>query len=521
MAQKVNLDAMIPRADFASKSDDDSSAEKIQTLSIEQLKQDSLLVHRLRKPDFQRETNHWDPKQVLTFLKSFLDNELVPSVILWQSPSHVFVIDGGHRISTLRAWIEDDYGDGPISSKFYLGTIPEDQKRVANRVRKLINREIGPYSALRAAMIDQESYSDAILKKRARNIATRSLSLQWVEGDAEKAETSFFKINTQGTPLHKTEERLLRERRNAVAISARSIVRAGTGHKYWSRFNDETKIKIEESALELHKLLFQPEINEPIKTLDLPLGGRSSPIGALNLLMDFIATAAREPNINEQDWLINQTDVDGTATVKTLSQCAKVMRRITGNDAASLGLHPAVYFYNHRGKHSDYLFLAVTRVFARSIQDNNKEFFRRFTKCRGKLEKFLISNKALINQAIVQIGSTQRVERLSSMISGLVDSFLKEDEVDTDKLLQLLGLQGKLVASELEGAAQNFTDQAKSAIYLRQSLSNALTCPICGGLVDASKSASYDHIKRKSEGGMGASENGQITHPYCNTSVKN
>ena len=129
MAQKVNLDAMIPRADFASKPDEESSAEKIQTFSIEQLKQDSLLVHRLRKPDFQRETSHWDPKQILVFLKSFLDNELVPSVILWHSPSHVFVIDGGHRISTLRAWIEDDYGDGPISSKFYLGTIPEDQKR--------------------------------------------------------------------------------------------------------------------------------------------------------------------------------------------------------------------------------------------------------------------------------------------------------------------------------------------------------------------------------------------------------
>lgn len=521
MAQKVNLDAMIPRADFASKSDNESSAEKIQTFSIEQLKQDSLLVHRLRKPDFQRETNHWDPKQILVFLKSFLDNELVPSVILWQSPSHVFVIDGGHRISTLRAWIEDDYGDGPISSKFYLGTIPEDQKRVAKRVRNLINREIGPYSALRAAMIDPESYSDAILKKRARNLATRSLSLQWVEGDAEKAETSFFKINTQGTPLHKTEERLLRERRNPVAISARSIVRAGTGHKYWSRFDDETKSQIEASALELHKLLFQPEINEPIKTLDLPLGGRSSPIGALNLLMDFIATAAREPNAAEKDWVINNPDDDGMATVKALNQCTNVMRRITGNEAASLGLHPAVYFYNHRGKHSDYLFLAVTRVFARAIQDNNKDYFRKFTKCRGKLERFLITNKALINQAIVQIGSTQRVERLSNMFTGLVTSFLNGDEVDTDKLLQLLGLQGKLVASELEGAAQNFTDEAKSAIYLRQSLANALTCSICGGHVDANKSASYDHIKRKSDGGMGDPDNGQITHPYCNTAIKN
>ncbi len=34
MAQKVNLDAMIPRADFASKSDDESSAEKIGPVAV-------------------------------------------------------------------------------------------------------------------------------------------------------------------------------------------------------------------------------------------------------------------------------------------------------------------------------------------------------------------------------------------------------------------------------------------------------------------------------------------------------
>lgn len=521
MAAKVNLDAMIPRADFAATLDDSNSAEKIQSFSIEQLKQDSLLVHRLRKPDFQRETNHWDPAQILVFLKSYLDNELVPSVILWQSPSHVFVIDGGHRISTLRAWIEDDYGDGPISTKFYRGTIPDEQKRIAKRVRTLVNREIGTYAMVRSAMVEAEKYEDDLLKKHARNLATRSLSLQWVEGDAEKAETSFFKINTQGTPLHKTEARLLRERRNPIAIAARSIVRAGTGHKYWSRFDQDIRQAIESSALDLHTLLFQPELSEPIKTLDLPLGGRSAPIGALNLLMDFISIAAREPSVLESQWAINQADETGTGTINALQKCSLVMKRITGNDPASLGLHPAVYFYNHRGKHNDYLFLGVTKVFARAIQDNNKDFFKKFTKCRGRLEVFLISHKALINQAIVQIGSSQRVDRLAAMIVGLIDAFSTNREIDTEKLLLLLQLQGKIVASELEGRTKDFSDEAKSAIYLRQSLESAMTCPICGGLVDPAKSASYDHIERIREGGMGLPENGQITHPYCNSAVKN
>ncbi|UZD90052.1 HNH endonuclease [Cognatishimia activa] len=237
--------------------------------------------------------------------------------------------------------------------------------------------------------------------------------------------------------------------------------------------------------------------------------------------MDFIATAARETSSDTKDWAINKSDPDGMATLEALKKCTKVMRRITGNGAASLGLHPAVYFYNHRGKHSDHLFLAVTGVFAKAIQDNDKGFFKKFIECREPLEKFLIANKATINQAIVQIGSTQRVARLSKMFTGIIDSLLKKEEVNTEKLLLLLGLQGKLVASELEGAARNFTDEAKSAIYLRQSLDSALSCSICGGLIDANKSASYDHIKRKSEGGMGDPENGQITHPYCNTAVKN
>ena len=34
------------------------------------------------------------------------------------------------------------------------------------------------------------------------------------------------------------------------------------------------------------------------------------------------------------------------------------------------------------------------------------------------------------------------------------------------------------------------------------------------------KSASYDHIVRRENGGLGDTENGQITHPYCNQSIK-
>ncbi|HCD8760911.1 TPA: DUF262 domain-containing protein, partial [Escherichia coli] len=107
-ANLVNLDAMISREDFSAQSDNDLSFESIQNIAMRDI---GMLSGLLRKPDFQRETNHWTPEQVVSLLKSFVTGDLIPSVILWKS-SFVFVIDGGHRLSVLRAWKENDYGDG-------------------------------------------------------------------------------------------------------------------------------------------------------------------------------------------------------------------------------------------------------------------------------------------------------------------------------------------------------------------------------------------------------------------------
>lgn len=52
-------------------------------------------------------------------IESFVNDELVPAIILWRNQGgYIFVIDGAHRLSSLGAWINDDYGDGPISISF-------------------------------------------------------------------------------------------------------------------------------------------------------------------------------------------------------------------------------------------------------------------------------------------------------------------------------------------------------------------------------------------------------------------
>ncbi len=57
-------------------------------------------------------------------------------------------------------------------------------------------------------------------------------------------------------------------------------------------------------------------------------------------------------------------------------------------------------------------------------------------------------------------------------------------------------------------------------MYIREVISKANRCKICGGYIHKN-SLTIDHIKRKEDGGLGTIDNGQISHPYCNTTYKN
>lgn len=116
MAMKIILDALIPREDFDLKDESGVAVNRnVLTMSVTDLDYNSFMYSAIKKPDFQRETNEWSPEKVHQLVLSFLEGELIPSIILWKSLSnHIFVIDGSHRISALIAWVNDDYGDGFI-----------------------------------------------------------------------------------------------------------------------------------------------------------------------------------------------------------------------------------------------------------------------------------------------------------------------------------------------------------------------------------------------------------------------
>jgi hypothetical protein len=515
----VNLDAMIPRADFALLDKPDlAQAPHLDSISVRDFQTESILLPNLRKPDFQRETNHWTPPQVASLIECFVNGDLIPSVILWSSPAFVFVIDGGHRLSALRAWVEDDYGDKHVSQPFFNYQISDEQKKAANDTRKLVEQTIGSWASWR----EKNKLPDLPEAERivAKNVSTRSIPVQWVHGNADKAEASFFKINTQGTPLDDIEQLLISNRRRPGAISARSIIRAGSGHKYWSRFAPEKQKVIEEKARLLSQILFEPEITTPIKTLDLPLGGAAGVRTALAFLTDFILVANRNQNgepagIKDQD-----EDADGEGTIDVLERSLALAKRITGNDDGSLGLHPAVYFYGPSGRHTTPLFMGTATLIARKLVNNDSGFFKKFTACRARFEDLLLSNKQLIAAIIQQTRSGKRYQTIADLFDFLIRELGAGNTPTEAQIIEQAGVTGKVIVGQEKGVGQKFSEDTKSATYLRDALSTALRCPVCNGYLDPKKSVSYDHKKPVRAGGKGEEENCQLTHPYCNQSVK-
>lgn len=80
----------------------------------------------------------------------------------------------------------------------------------------------------------------------------------------------------------------MKSRRKPSGVATRAIMRSGIGHKYWSFLAIEKQLEIQMIAKEIHSLLFEPKLTNPIKTLDLPLAGKSTSTQTQSLVLDFV-----------------------------------------------------------------------------------------------------------------------------------------------------------------------------------------------------------------------------------------
>lgn len=523
MASDVNLDALIPREDLAERHDV-PNLTSITRLSITDLEK-GFFIATLRKPDFQRETSDWDAKKICDLIRTFVDGDLVPGVILWQSGGRVFVIDGAHRLSALLAWVHNDYGDGDFRSKpFFKGQIPPEQLKVAERTRKMVHSEIGAYSEY-ASAARGESQPDAKIKARLTKMAVVGVPVNWVPAvTAKQAEDSFFKINQAATPIDETELRILKARDSASAIASRAIARGGAGHQYWKGFAAETQEEIVSHAKKIHGALYDPPLEKPVKSLDLPVAG--SGYGSLPFIFDLvnISNSVSVPDSTKKGSKESlPADVDGTLTVQYLKTVEDRVFRMTGTSPASLGLHPAVYSYTLGGSFQPSSFLAAVEL----LDDLAKEGrLPAFTKVRCDFEEFLVAHKSFITLLVHTRGSGGRSRgRIKQYYRFVLDCFMsgKDEAATLEEMKKSADFAFLLVVppADTPGAEKKeFSRNVKTAAYITEALASALRCKICSARLHKN-SIHIDHMARKSEGGGGELKNAQLAHPYCDSTIKN
>ncbi|MGD1085858.1 MAG: DUF262 domain-containing protein [Verrucomicrobiota bacterium] len=512
MATRVNLDALIRREDFdETVADSRPPGTRKDKLGVNDLVYDSFFFGALRKPDFQRETSEWDPQKILGLIESFVNGDLIPAIILWQSKSNLtFVIDGSHRLSAIAAWINDDYGAGKISQALYEGIIPEEQVEIDTTVRDLIRKRIGSYSDHQLAVKHPDKVKPDIVD-RSKALGTISIQLQWVEGDSRSAELSFRKINEQGVPINTTEKKILEARRKPIGFTSRAIIRSGKGYNYWKDFKPEVQSELKGLASEVNILLFCPKFKTPIKTLDLPLAGKLFSAQALPIVWEFIRI------VNPMD-KVNADDIEGTLTVAFLNNCRKIAQRINSSHQSSLGLHPIIYFYTENGRHKPASFYAVTDLM---LEFEKTDQFIPFIRVRRNFEELLAENDYIIQQIVRKFRSaTASYQAIKQFYMVCIEKLGEEksiakviDEVFHSKDFSFLT---KPNIELPQNPDRDFSQAVKSRTFIKAALEGLPRCAICGGFVHTS-SVSIDHGTDKKDGGDASFQNAQVTHPYCNS----
>ncbi len=510
----VNLDALIPREDFAAGSAP-FKGNPTGTISLGLLK-DDFFVQSLRKPDFQRETANWNPSKVVDLITAFLDGDLIPAIILWRSGQYVFVIDGAHRLSALLAWIYDDYGDRSRSLNFFENQIPEEQLKLAEQTRKLVETNVGTYASYLDA--NRTQFATPTVKERVGMMNSNSFIAQWVPAvDATGAENSFFKINQAPTPVDQVEKRILRTRKSAAAIATRAINRGGTGHKYWGEFPAEIQKEIEQAGKAVYDALYLPPMGDlPIKTSDVPVGGRG--YSSLPFVFDLVSLVN---NIGPKDPLA--ADKDGSDTLAYISAVRKRLEHITTTAPQSLGLHPLVYFYTRGGAFQPIAFLAVLQVVRKLIDRNQLDDF---TRVRRPFEDFLMAHKEAFTLIVKRQGAGGRSRpaletfmelALQGFLDGKSDAEIIQGMSD-DSRFSFFATPAPIRERE-ETGQRRFNRSVKSATFVAELAERGVRCGICGGLLHRN-SIHTDHVERREDGGGAHSSSAQLSHPYCNTGFK-
>ena len=534
---KVNLDALIQRQDFE-KGVVSTVLGETPLFKLDELESRKTFFRLLRKPDFQRTTNNWSPEMIVEFVRTFLDKELIPALIIWhsQQSEKIYLIDGAHRLSALIAWVNDDYGDGAISKQFFKDGITDMQRRLHNQTRDLVAKEIGSYADLQLKAANNPGDEVDVAVRRGRVITTNSPPLQRVPGDAATAEKAFLRINGSPAIIDPTEFDIIKARRKPNAIATRALMQSGEGYQYWARFAANAK-RISTLASETYDLLFGEIVEIGTQSPDVPRGGQPYSAEAFKMVLDMVNIFN---NITPSMWQESKRkgkgtktpqvadDLDGSATLEFLQRVKDVARfTFDPSRTGSLGLDPAVYCYGPEKLYTA-AYLASLK-FAMELKDRDR--LLRFTSLRKDFEDFLVCHKSFIKDLSHGKGSrTRPLESLLTLYRTIMECIESGRGAHEQILAALRGVPilktslkfpDDTLSNETQPtrARKSFPKSVQQAKVIQTTLENRERCKECGARL-APFSRSKDHITPKDEGGQGVLENLQFTHPYCNSGYK-
>ncbi|NMY43027.1 DUF262 domain-containing protein [Pseudomonas sp. WS 5013] len=503
----------------------------------------------MAKPDFQRATCAWTPEGCADFLSSVIRQRIIPSIILWKSNDTglVYVLDGAHRLSVLRAWMLDDWGDK--SGDFYKKNENHDEViAAAQETRALISKTVGAFSdfedaskELRRLNSEGEAPRQKMSPQRFEMaqfyndivFSSRTLHAQWESGDYRAAEESFLAINRQGVPLDDLESTLIEFRNGSYSRIIMSIANSGASGHYWPEpsSQDNLPAALQNSIREfsprceaIHNLLFVPPFDSKILEINVPFMVSPGHFRKHQHLIEILPLLSHETAINKES-LNNILSIDHKLPAQdVISNAQNILLKIEEklshlgslkSSPNSISLAPLVYWYNRQGNYVRGLFYGFCHwmLSGSDVEIKNRKII--YSSIRGRFEEALIEYKDEFSDIQHKGGAgLKSIGKISSTLQDLANIIIEcSDSEINEKLENLFGNSKK---ASKASKSRSFTPKSRTEINIREMLKSAIKCEICGGIVDLKQDIQYDHIDHYSRSKDSTPSNGRPTHPFCN-----
>lgn len=499
----------------------------------------------LRKPDFQRETSAWTPEDCISLLESIINGLIIPSLIVWKSPenNYLYVLDGAHRLSVMRAWILDDWGDKASEDYYERHEFGKEIRNAAQVTRDLVKGKFGAFDDFIKAGAryleltkDGKSPKEVLSETEFKRglfytdiLQDAGFHIQEVSGDYKIAEASFLKINRSGQPLDDWETTLIENRNSSFARAVMSIANGGSG-RFWPEQTDDIYLKqkldeIKSWSKTLHKWIFIPPFSAPIKDVNVPFIATAKYFPKHAYLMEFLPVVKQISNVDSLFELDNESEADKIIRNghNLINLTHTAMRHLTGpsDDSLSMALVPLFYFYTQAGRYvRSSLYGFVAWLNSGSADDILKRKVI-FSAHRGRFEKVVFGHD-MPGAITRRVGSGLRATQANvEFYQKLIELLIKDDsDVDSSEFQEKLkGVLEKLTAPRLGAKAKEnrkFDDSQKTTINLRELFKSSIRCEICKGILDLRFGVQYDHIEKYSDSRITTADNGRPTHPFCN-----